>query len=122
MYPSAAKLLAENNGGASWADYIFANCVRLARGSSINAPNDSSATIYYHSDQLSSTRLLTDSGAMLFLPMSFIHLARWPQPSGQNHYLYTGKGNDTRIGCDSPRNRGGSRYQGVLGCNLSFSE
>ncbi|HUZ96501.1 MAG TPA: RHS repeat-associated core domain-containing protein [Edaphobacter sp.] len=92
--------LTENNGGAIWIDYIFANGVRLAQGSSINAPNDSSATIYYHSDQLSSTRLLTDSGGNVVSSYEFYPFGQGPQPSGQNHYLYTGKERDAESGND----------------------
>jgi RHS repeat-associated protein len=92
--------VAEKNGDGSWNDYIFGNGTRLAEASSVNALTPSSSTVYYHSDQIGSTRLTTDGSGSITSSNEFYPYGQGPQPTTQNHYLFSGKERDSESGLD----------------------
>ena len=93
-----SQVLAEKNSDGTWSDYIFANGTRLAKASSVNALIPSSSTTYYHSDQIGSTRMLSDGSGAPSPSTEYYPYGQGPQPTSQNHYLFSGKERDAESG------------------------
>ena len=90
--------ITERSNDGSWADYIFANGMRMAKASSVNATTPVSSTIYYHGDQLNSSRLITDGNGNQVSTYEYFPFGQGPTSTAQNHYLFTGKERDTESG------------------------
>lgn len=91
--------IAEKDQSGNWTDYIFAGGKRIAMATGTT----SSGTTYFHSDNLGSQRLMTDSsGAAVtgtdrtYLPFGW----EWNATTAGSHYKFTGKERDTETGND----------------------
>jgi RHS repeat-associated protein len=100
--------LTELDSNANWTDYIFANGTRLAQAGSSNPTNPSASTSYYSSDQIGSTRIMTDGSGNVISANEFYPFGQGPEPTSSNHYLFTGKERDSESGNDYF----GARYYG----------
>jgi RHS repeat-associated protein len=74
--------------------------MRVAQASSVNALTPGSSTIYYHGDQIGSTRMQTDGAGSVISTSEYYPFGQGPQPTSQNHYLFSGKERDAESGLD----------------------
>jgi uncharacterized protein RhaS with RHS repeats len=73
---------------------------RLPKAGSTNAFTPAGSTVYYHGDQIGSTRMVTDGGGNVVSANEFYPYGQGPQPTTQNHYLFSGKERDIESGLD----------------------
>jgi RHS repeat-associated protein len=102
------QTLAEKNGDGSWNDYIFANGQRIAQAGS--------TTIFYHSNQIGSTDLITSSAGTPLASYTYYPYGVGPISDAQNHYLFTGKERDAESSLDY---FGARYYASVMGRFMS---
>jgi len=93
--------VAEQTSAGTYTDYIFANGKRLALSAGTSTSNYSTTALsYYHEDAIGSTSVTTDSSANTLSSNEYYPFGAGPQPTGNNHYLFTGKERDTESGND----------------------
>jgi RHS repeat-associated protein len=91
MYNNADILYEENTNGT--ASYIYGPQGRLAK---ITTIGQESNTFYYHTDQLGSTRLVTDSGKNIVTSMTYHPYGETSVEEGlEENYSFTGKEQDS---------------------------
>ncbi len=87
---SGLKVLYEENSNGT-ATYIYGPTGLLAKRVTINQETN---TFYYHTDHLTSTRLVTDSNRTIVSAVTYQPYGE-PELQGSEHYLFTGKEKDS---------------------------
>ena len=88
---SGVKILYEETA-SSTAACIYGPTGRLAKRVTVNQESN---TFYYHTDHLSSTRLVTDSSKNIVAAVTYHPFGEPSIEEGSEHYLFTGKEKDS---------------------------